>query len=229
MNHRTTKVAVLVDLSFFLMQYSRVRECPASSPAEVAKEIRHTALAHLHRRTDELYRIFAYDCRPLPKKVHHPITKRSVDFSRSETFIFRTRLLEELLQMRKVALRRGELADRRRWRIRAEVTRQLLDGTLAVKDLKESDVVYDIQQKGVDTRMAIDIATLAYKRLVDRIVLITGDSDFVPAAKLARREGIDVVLDPLWAHVAPSLNEHIDGLRSVWPRKAPRDVTSLSA
>ena len=47
---------------------------------------------------------------------------------------------------------------------------------------------------------------------------ITGDSDFVPAAKLARREGLDVVLDPLRNRIAPSLHEHIDGLKSVWPK-----------
>jgi uncharacterized LabA/DUF88 family protein len=223
-----TKVAVLVDLSFFLMQYGRIRESPVTAGDQMAREIRRTALAHLDRRSDELYRIFVYDCKPLAKKVHHPTTRRSIDFSRSQTFLFRTQLLDALTRTRKVALRLGELADRRRWRIRADVTRKLLDGSLALEELQECDVVYDVEQKGVDTRMAIDIATLAYKRLVSRIVLITGDSDFVPAAKLARREGIDVVLDPLWAHIAPSLNEHVDGLRSVWPRRAA-DVTSLSA
>ena len=49
---------------------------------------------------------------------------------------------------------------------------------------------------------------------VDQIILFSGDSDFVPAAKLARREGIDFILDPLWASIKPNLHEHIDGLRS---------------
>ena len=61
-------------------------------------------------------------------------------------------------------------------------------------------------------RIGLDISSLAYKKLVDQIVLISGDSDFVPAAKLARREGIDFVLDPLGADVKDSLYEHIDGL-----------------
>jgi len=52
-------------------------------------------------------------------------------------------------------------------------------------------------------------------------VLIRGDSDFVPAAKLARHEGLDVVLDPLWNHIAPSLHEHIDGLTSYWVGRDP--------
>ena len=44
---------------------------------------------------------------------------------------------------------------------------------------------------------------------------VAGDADFVPAAKLARREGIDFVLDPMWLKIPNDLNEHIDGLRSV--------------
>lgn len=71
-------------------------------------------------------------------------------------------------------------------------------------------------------RLGLDIASLAYKRQVNQIVLISGDADFVPAAKLARREGIDIVLDPMWATIRADLQEHIDGLRSVAakPRKA---------
>lgn len=45
-----------------------------------------------------------------------------------------------------------------------------------------------------------------------------GNSFFVPAAKLARREGRDFVLDPMWAHIRQQLFEHIDGLRSVCPK-----------
>ena len=63
-------------------------------------------------------------------------------------------------------------------------------------------------------KIGLDIASLAYKKQVDKIVLISGDSDFVPAAKLARREGIDFVLDPLGSSIKPDLFEHIDGLRS---------------
>lgn len=60
----------------------------------------------------------------------------------------------------------------------------------------------------------LDISTLALKKQVDQIILIAGDSDFVPASKLARREGIDFILDPLWTHIKDDLWEHIDGLRS---------------
>lgn len=49
--------------------------------------------------------------------------------------------------------------------------------------------------------------------------MIAGDSDFVPAAKYARRSGIDFILDPMYSHITKSLNEHVDGLYS--PVKAP--------
>ena len=83
---------------------------------------------------------------------------------------------------------------------------------ISIDDLSEDDRKLDITQKGVDMKIGIDIASLAYKKQVDQIVLIAGDSDFVPAAKLARREGIDFILDPMWNQISPDLMEHIDGL-----------------
>jgi uncharacterized LabA/DUF88 family protein len=62
-------------------------------------------------------------------------------------------------------------------------------------------------------RIGLDIASLAENRLVNQIIMISGDSDFVPAAKHARRSGIDFILDPMWASIAPSLSEHVDGVR----------------
>jgi uncharacterized LabA/DUF88 family protein len=217
------KVAVLIDLAFFLVQHRRRQSHKHPLDAQhAAKTIWATARAHIEDG-DELYRILVYDCKPLTKKTHHPVTQRVIDFSRTEMCEFRCELHQKLVSMRKVALRLGELADRNRWIIRATPTRALLKRTLSLDELQEHDVVYDVEQKGVDIMIAIDAVSLAYKRLVDRIVLITGDSDFVPAAKLARREGLDVVLDPLWAPISPSLNEHIDGLRTYWRKPAKQE------
>ncbi len=80
-------------------------------------------------------------------------------------------------------------------------------------------------------KIGLDIASLSYKKLVDQIVLIAGDSDFVPAAKLARREGIDFILDPMWNPVNPDLHEHIDGLKSTCKKPAPlrsKDISLLT-
>ena len=225
------KVAVLVDLSFFLKCYRRVIGKPgtAKHPSEsVADSVWNTAVAHVDKKKDELYRILVYDCRPYDKKAHHPLTKRLIDFSKSDQAIFRSALLDQLKRKRKMALRLGDLQDGKRWQFHKRIVKDLLNGKVQVGDLTENDVYYDIKQKGVDIKIGLDIASLAFKRMVDRVVLITGDSDFVPAAKLARREGIDVVLDPLWNPISPDLHEHIDGLKSVWQKPASSEKNERS-
>jgi len=216
------KVAILVDLGFFLPRYRTLiekGEAPPHTPKQVAKALWQTARNHVDRKAGEdIYRIFVYDCRPLEKKAHNPITGRAIDFRKSDAYAFRMALHHELVCLRKVALRLGELHDGRQWLLRPDSTARLLKREITVDELSDGDVFYDTVQKGVDMKFGIDIASLAYKRLVERVVLIAGDADFVPAAKLARREGLDVVLDPLWNHISPSLHEHIDGLRSVWPK-----------
>lgn len=118
--------------------------------------------------------------------------------------------------MRKVALRLGELAEgQAHWALRGRALKELANGRRQWSELTEEDFTLDLRQKGVDMRLGLDIASLAYKRQVNQIVLVAGDADFVPAAKLARREGIDFLLDPMWADIRPDLHEHIDGLRSV--------------
>ena len=67
-------------------------------------------------------------------------------------------------------------------------------------------------------RIGVDVASLSFKKQVDQIVLVAGDADFVPAAKMARREGIDFILDPMWQIIPEGLMEHIDGLRSTCPK-----------
>lgn len=87
-----------------------------------------------------------------------------------------------------------------------------------MSDIKETDVIYDLRQKGIDMKIGVDIASMALKKFVSQIVLISGDADFVPASKLARREGVDFILDPMWNPIDDLLFGHIDGLRSTCPR-----------
>ncbi len=217
--------AILIDGDFFIRRY---RYLFGNQLAErVAKDLHKMCLEHL-RQTDgtrQLYRIFFYDCPPLTKKAHNPVTKQSVDFSKTLTAVWWTALHHELRKLRKVALRLGYLADRMgHWTVRPEKLKKLLAGEIAVKDLAETDVFYSVTQQGVDMRIGLDIASMAFKRQVDQIILVAGDSDFVPAAKLARREGIDFILDPMWASIRDDLHEHIDGLRSVFQRPTPTET-----
>ncbi len=67
-----------------------------------------------------------------------------------------------------------------------------------------------LQQKGVDMRIGLDIASLALKKQVDLLVLVTGDSDFVPPMKFARREGVQFTVVTLGNQVHQDLLEHAD-------------------
>ena len=127
---------------------------------------------------------------------------------------------DAMASKRKVALRFGEILESSSsYVLKPEVLKKLFRKEITVDQITESDIHLEIAQKGVDMRIGLDIASLAQKRLVDQIVLIAGDSDFVPAAKHARREGIDFILDPMWQPIKPSLKEHIDGLHT--PCKNP--------
>jgi uncharacterized LabA/DUF88 family protein len=211
--------AILVDGDFFLKRYRHL--CGSMTPERVARDLHGMCLSHLDQKDGrrELYRIFFYDCAPLSKKAHHPLTGKAIDFSKTPTAVWRRGFHDRLRCSRKMALRLGYLNEKLgHWTIRETVVGDVLAGKVDISGLDETDVVYAAPQKGVDMRIGLDIASMAFKRQVDQIVLIAGDSDFVPAAKLARREGIDFILDPLWASIRPDLHEHVDGLRTVLAR-----------
>jgi uncharacterized LabA/DUF88 family protein len=214
-------IAVLVDGAYFLKRYSQCfKDSDRHEADQVAKNLYSMVMAHVE--DEELYRIFYYDCPPLEKKVHNPISGEVVDYSKSDTAIFRRALHRELARMRKVALRLGVLKDQTdKWRINPAKLKKLFRGEIEFNTLKTRDIRYEITQKGVDMRLGLDIASLAYKKHVSRIILVTGDSDFVPASKLARREGLDVILDPMWQRVSDDLYLHIDGLKSTCPKPPP--------
>lgn len=223
--------AVLIDGGFFLKAYQRCYPgAEKHSPKEVARTMHELACRHAgaeaNAESDQLYRIFNYDCPPLTKKAHNPITKKSIDFSQTPVAVFRFELFKELKHLRKVALRLGHLHDAGTWTIRPRQTKELLNGGMTIASLKDDDVYYDVRQKGVDMRIGMDIAAMSYRRLVNRMVLISGDADFIPAAKLARREGIDFVLDPMWNPIDDALLLHIDGIQTFSPRPVRKEPES---
>lgn len=219
--NRPEVVAVLVDGGFFIKRYKSLygKNHTAEKIAEALM-----AMCWKHVGTgNSLYRIFYYDSIPFEKKVHNPITKKVVNFAQTPQAIFRRKFFEELKKKRKTALRLGYLKDSGHWNLRPKIQKDLLNKKIIVDDLSEDDVVYELRQKCIDMKIGIDISSLALKHLVNRIVLIAGDADFVPASKLARREGIDFILDPMWNPIDDNLFEHIDGLKSM---SKPKNLTT---
>lgn len=227
--------AILVDGGFYR---KRAKFLYGEKTAEErASELYRYCMGHMRRSgrsaqndTASLYRIFYYDCPPIEDTLMHPL-KGPIHFKHSDTFKWTTSFFTALKKKRKIALRLGKI-DRRNsaYRLKQNKLRDLCQRKISVDDLTESDFEPDFGQKGVDMRIGLDIASLAHKHQVNQIILISGDSDFVPAAKHARREGIDFILDPMWSKVNDDLQEHIDGLRSPWanPRSFKTDSTRIS-
>ena len=210
-----SQTAILVDGGFYRKIANH--KWGQHPPKEAAQALVKYCIRHLkeRERLHDLYRIFYYDCPPIKKQIYHPLTQSTVDFSKTEQYKWMSEFLDELKQMRKVALRLGSIDENNSsFTIKYQPLKKLCAGTITISDLTENDFEPDIKQKGVDMKIGVDIASLAYKKQVNQIVLIAGDSDFVPAAKLARREGIDFVLDSLGAPIKDQLFEHIDGKRS---------------
>lgn len=214
------KVAILVDGGFYMKRArSIIGEC---SPEDSASILHDYCLRNLSHREggqyvrDSLYRIFYYDCPPLSINVYHPLLQKDKAMKKQPIYNWMNAFHKELLSKRKVALRMGRLSDNGiGYTLTQDAVKKLCNGSLKVDDLTESHFRLQTTQKGVDMRIGIDIASMAYKKQVTKIILISGDSDFVPAAKLARREGIDFVLNPLVASINPDLSEHIDGLLTI--------------
>lgn len=209
------KTAILVDGGFYRRRaYAAFGD---KTPKERADELYSYCKRHLntHGESNELYRIFYYDCPPMTAQIYHPLTKKAVNFAKSDTYTWANDFFNELKKKRKVALRMGELSEQQaHYRLKNNILNKLMRGDISVSDIKERDFLFNVEQKGVDMRIGLDIASLSYKKQVNQIVLISGDSDFVSAAKLARREGIDFILDALHTNIKLNLFEHIDGLRT---------------
>lgn len=210
------KTAILIDGGFYRKRANYL--FGTKSPSDRADELIEYCHRHLKSKTSgerELYRIFYYDCPPSEKVIYNPLTQKSVNLKKSDQYRWTTDFFNELATKRKVAIRKGELLESNAgYELKPDSLKKLLSKEITVDDLTQDDLILDIQQKGVDMRIGLDIAALAGKKLADQIILIAGDSDFVPAAKHARREGIDFILDPMWQNIKDNLNLHIDGLAS---------------
>lgn len=212
------KTAILVDGAFYRKRAYHF--WGDKSPADRAKELHDYCMKHIlkEKAGAELYRVFYYDCPPSHKTVYHPLTKMGVNLADTSSYQWSIDFHNELKHQRKFALRLGRLAEEQaHYNMRPEILKKLLRGSISIADLTESDFYLDIKQKGVDMRIGVDISSLAFKKQADRIVLISGDSDFVPAAKQARREGIDFIIDAMRSPIKDDLYEHIDGMRTYTP------------
>jgi len=193
------KIAILIDGEFFSIA---LRHNLKLERRPTAAQVYDHARALADATTEEVWRIFYYDSRPYRGRQRHPITKESIAFADTPLARARERFLSELGQMDLVALRCGKLHPRG-WRLSESYLNALTRGP--IRPPVADDYELRFEQKGVDMRIGLDVATLALNRYVDRIVVATNDTDLVPALKVARRHGVQVVIAQIG-----SFNPHHD-------------------
>jgi uncharacterized LabA/DUF88 family protein len=193
------KIAILIDGEFFsiaLRHDLKQRGRPSSL------QVYQHACRLADASTEEIWRIFYYDSHSSHGRAWHPVTRKLIELSETHPAKAREQFLSELGQMDLIALRCGQTRPRG-WHLSDTYLTQLAEGTL--RPPTAADYELRFEQKGVDMLIGIDVATLALNRHVDRIVVVTNDTDLIPALKVARRHGIQVVIAQIG-----SFNPHHD-------------------
>lgn len=135
------KTAILLDMGFVF----RKLKTSIGNRQPSAIEIRQFAMKCLEN-DEEIFRIYCYDCPPYGEKQAHPLNKKVVDFSKTPTFISRTKIISDLKIMDNIAFRSGELSFDG-WLITKQAAKDILKTNRAFAD---DDFAPDIKQKGVD-------------------------------------------------------------------------------
>jgi uncharacterized LabA/DUF88 family protein len=50
------------------------------------------------------------------------------------------------------------------------------------------------EQKGIDTLLCVDMVNLAATHQIQTVILLAGDSDYIPGIKIAKEHGVSVIL-----------------------------------
>lgn len=196
--------AILIDGGFLRKTFEDKFTSPAVAGKCVITHITvDQVLKNAHNICDakRLFRIYYYDASPFDGKRKNPISGKEMDFGSTAGFQAINQFQNELARSNGVAFRKGHLTFKG-WKLKE---------TFDIKNPpKEEDLIPILEQKTVDIKIGLDIAWLAIKRIVDRIIIITSDSDFIPVMKFARKEGLEVVLCSIKGGFRKEMLEHAD-------------------
>jgi uncharacterized LabA/DUF88 family protein len=184
------RYAILLDGGFVTRKLQERLQQPAKADDVVAlcDEIR----ASPHLADYELMRIYYYDAPPSIETVKLPVSGTEHALATTERARHAQSLYDQLELREGLALRMGETRlSPFRWKLKPSKVGQLIRQP---RELRDEDFILDIGQKGVDIRIGLDMAHLALRDMVRAVAVVTGDSDFVPAFKFVRREGVKVML-----------------------------------
>lgn len=204
-----TRFALLVDGAFLIKKTERKKgHFPSVDEIKtICSDI--GCLSELSDFT--LFRTYFYHARPAKGELINPLDKSKLNLGSSLVYREHDKLIKGLEMAPSFAVRLGEIAVRD-WKIGARAMKSLVQ---TPRQIQAHDLVPNIEQKGVDLRIGLDIAKLSLQRLVDAVVIVTGDSDLIPVLKFARREGLQVFLCSLDHMVRRDLKVHADGLLKI--------------
>jgi uncharacterized LabA/DUF88 family protein len=193
-------IAVLID-GGHLRAYARKAK-KAYVPDYIEK------VGHACALADEvIHRVLYYDCRPYQGEAIQPVSGVKKAFTGSDKW------LHELSHKDLFAVRSGVL------KFRGFILKQSRIPFTPTLPLTDSDFEAKFEQKGVDMRIGLDMATLSSNHSVQLLALVTNDTDCIPAMKHARRAGLQVALITVPGYKpAPKLLAHSDFRRNIaWP------------
>lgn len=188
------KVAILIDGGFLRVVAKKAKRTYDPDFIE--------AFARNCKSADEsIFRVLYYDCALYAGTVKLPVSGTSHTYTANDAW------LHALSHKDLFAVRRGVLKFRG---FKPKKT------PVPPASLTDADFEPLFEQKGVDMRIGLDIAAYSHSRAVDRIILVSGDTDCVPALKYGRKAGLQTVLiQPPKTHLAPELMAHADFTRAV--------------
>lgn len=114
---------------------------------------------------EDIYRIFMYFCEP------YGGIANGVDYKLTKVYRYSTKFIKRLQVRDYIAVRKGNIAYRG-------------------LDIKKGPV---FEQKQVDMLLGLDIAHISYNHLADRVLILSNDLDMIPAMKVARINGLQVI------------------------------------
>ena len=161
------RTAILVDGGFYRKRATSL--FGKKSPVERAEELSQYCYAHLRDKYESryLYRIFYYDCPPVDKNAFHPLLQKNINLGKRPEYDWTNDFFNELKHHRKFALRMGRISESQiYYNLKYETTKKLLNGSMTIVDLSENDFEINLEQKGVDMKIGVDISSLAFKQQV---------------------------------------------------------------
>jgi uncharacterized LabA/DUF88 family protein len=194
--------AVLIDGGFARRALNKGKPPDSTQFHQLVEDIK----ADQSLKSFHLHRVYFYDTTPFEATVSKPLNGGPINFGQTPVASASKVLFDQLKKLPFFSLRMGETACNG-WQLNDKALLKANGDELVVT---KDDLTPKINQKGVDMRIGMDIAALTLKDHVKVIVLVTGDSGFVPAMKFARREGAQLFLCSFGRHLKPAMYEHSD-------------------